>query len=86
MIFDPTLRPDHSGLPAAVRQTVLSAFLRHRDLGLNVQFIDPESGRLCENSFATEDRRDQFIRHLDRRRIDCITSDCQAYGRTEPLT
>jgi hypothetical protein len=82
MIFDPTFRPDHSGLPAPVRKKALATFLRNRELGCNVQFIDPDTGELQEWSFNSEERRDGFISKLDRQKVDCITSDCPAYGRT----
>jgi len=81
MIFDHSHEPAYSNLPAPLLQRMVAAFLRNREAGTNVQFIDPESGKLCENSFSTEQRRDQFIAYLERQGIDCITSDCTAYGK-----
>lgn len=63
--FDPSHTFGTDDLPDAVAQRTIDLRKRRRGLGLNVQFMK-DDGTRDEWSFSTIERRDAFIRGLER--------------------
>jgi hypothetical protein len=64
MKFNPTHKPEYSGLPAPMAVAAETVFYQRRAAGLNVQFMN--AGKLDEWSFATVEQRDKLVSRLSR--------------------